>query len=58
MSTNPKLHEILAVEQSLAESANHVTKDVVKNLSEHRSMYEGMTKTHTVFSDSLQLNDQ
>lgn len=50
----PKLHEILAVEQSLAEEANHVTKDTIKNLSERRSMYEGMTKTHTIFDDGMQ----
>jgi len=50
----PHLHEILAVEQSLAESANHVTRDTVKNLSERRNLFEGMNKTHTIFNDAQQ----
>jgi hypothetical protein len=56
MSTksNPHLHEILAVEKSLAESANHVIKDTVKNLAERRTLYEGFTKTHQIFDDAKQ----
>lgn len=51
---NPHLHEILAVEKSLAESANHVIKDTVKNLAERRTLFEGMTKTHQIFDDQKQ----
>lgn len=51
---NPHLHEILAVEKSLAESANHVIKDTIKNLAERRTLFEGQTKTHQIFDDSKQ----
>jgi hypothetical protein len=54
VKTNPHLHEILAVEKSLAETANHVLKDTVKNLSERRALFEGMTKTHQIFDDAKQ----
>lgn len=51
---NPHLHEILAVEKSLAESANHVIKDTVKNLAERRTLFEGQTKVHQIFDDNKQ----
>lgn len=38
----PVLHELLAVEQGLAETANHVTKDTIKNLSERKTLFEGL----------------
>ena len=50
----PVLHELLAVEQSSAESANHVTKDTIKNLNERRALYDGMTKSHSIFDEALQ----
>lgn len=54
MSKKPVLHELLAVEQGLAETANRVTKDTTKNLSEKRSLYEGMIKEHVIFDEGLQ----
>lgn len=53
-SKTPVLHELLAVEQSAAESANHVLKDTVKNLSDRRALYDGTTKEHQVFDDAMQ----
>ena len=52
--TNPHLHEILAVEKSLAESSNHVIKDTVKNLADRRTLFEGTVKTHQIFEDLKQ----
>ena len=45
---------MLAVEQGLAETANHVTKDTIKNLSERKTLFEGLVKEHVVLDENLQ----
>ena len=49
-----KLHELLAVEQGLGETANRITKDTVRNLSGRAAIFKGMTKTHTMFAEESQ----
>ena len=49
-----QLHEILAVEQGLAETANRITKETTKTLGEKRSIFEGLTKENEIFSESDQ----
>lgn len=48
------LHELLAVEQGLAETANRITKEVIKTLSTKQSIFTGLTKEHKVFADDAQ----
>lgn len=48
------LHELLAVEQSLAATANRVTKEVTKVLDSKKSLFEGMSKEHTIFNEAEQ----
>jgi len=48
------LHELLAVEQGLAETANRVTKETTKTLSEKRSIFSGLTKAHEIFAEDQQ----
>ena len=45
------LHELLAVEQGLSETANRVTKEVAKTLDTKKSLFEGMSKEHAVFKE-------
>lgn len=52
MST--KLHELLAVEQGLSETANRVTKETTKTLDTKKSIFEGMSKSHEIFDDDKQ----
>jgi len=49
-----QLHELLAVETSLAETANRITKEVTKTLSTKQSIFGGMSKHHTIFNDADQ----
>ena len=49
-----KLHEILAVETSLGETANQVIKNTSKTLGEKRSIFTGMTKKHEIFAEDKQ----
>ena len=48
------LHELLAVENGLAETANRITKEVTKTLGTKQAIFTGMTKEHTVFADADQ----
>ena len=48
------LHELLAVEQSLAETANKVTAETTKTLSQKQSLFTGLTKSHTIFNENAQ----
>ena len=49
-----QLHELLAVEQGLAETANRITKETTKTLVSKQSIFEGMNKAHTIFADDQQ----
>lgn len=49
-----KLHEILAVENGLGETANRVTKETTKTLADKRAIFEGMTKSNTIFDEEQQ----
>lgn len=48
------LHELLAVEQGLSESANRVSKETTKVLSTKHSLFEGLSKSHEIFNDDMQ----
>jgi hypothetical protein len=50
----PVLHELLAVEQSLAATSNNIIKDTIKNLGERRALYDGMVKEHEIYDDDKQ----
>lgn len=50
----PKLHEILAVETSLAETSNRISKEVAKTLESKQTIFTGVVKTNTIFDDNLQ----
>ena len=49
-----QLHELLAVETGLAETANRITKEVTKTLSTKQSLFSGMNKQHIIFDDANQ----
>jgi hypothetical protein len=49
-----KLHEILAVEAGLAETANRVKKETTKTLGTKHSIFEGLVKSHVVFAEENQ----
>jgi len=49
-----KLHEILAVEQGLGETANRITKEVASTLANKKSIFAGLTKEHEVFAEDKQ----
>jgi len=49
-----KLHEILAVETGLAETANRITKEVTKTLGNKQDLFTGLVKKHEIFDDSRQ----
>ena len=51
---NPKLHELLAVENGLAETANRISKEVAKTLETKQSLFAGLNKAHTIFDDQQQ----
>ena len=48
------LHELLAVETTLSETANRVQKDTTKTLSTKESMFAGMVKAHQIFNEEEQ----
>ena len=48
------LHELLAVEQGLAETGNRVLKETTRTLETKRSLFEGLSKAHEIFSDDEQ----
>jgi len=52
MST--KLHELLAVETSLAQTANRVQKEATKVLGTKETIFAGMTKAHQLFDEKNQ----
>ena len=54
MSKNTALHEILAVENGLAETANRIQKDTTKTLGTKQSLFTGLLKTHELFSEEMQ----
>ncbi len=49
-----KLHELLAVENGLAETANRISKEVAKTLGNKQAIFTGMTKAHTIFDEEKQ----
>lgn len=49
-----QLHELLAVEQSVAETANRVLAETTKTLSNKQTIFTGMTKTHEIFAEESQ----
>ena len=48
------LHELLAVEQGLAETANRVSKETQKTLSSKPALFSGMSKAHEIFAEDAQ----
>jgi len=52
MST--QLHELLAVEQGLAETANRITKETTKTLDSKRAIFTGLSKSHEIFDEDSQ----
>ena len=48
------LHEILAVESGLGETANRIQKETTKVLKEKRSIFTGMVKNHEIFDEDKQ----
>lgn len=48
------LHELLAVEQGLAETANRITKEAIKTLSTKQSIFQGLSKSHEIFNEDNQ----
>ena len=49
-----KLHELLAVETGLAETANRIQKETTKTLSTKETIFAGMTKAHSLFAEEDQ----
>ena len=54
MSKTTQLHEILAVENGLAETANRIQKDTTKTLLTKESIFKGLTKSHIIFKEEDQ----
>jgi len=54
MAKETVLHELLAVEQGLAETGNRVQKETTKTLASKRSLFEGLSKAHEIFNDEEQ----
>lgn len=50
----PKLHEILAVETSLAETSNRISKEVAKTFESKPQLFTGVVKSNTIFDENLQ----
>lgn len=48
------LHELLAVETGLSETANRVSKETSKTLGTKQSLFAGMTKEHQIFDEESQ----
>ena len=51
MKKNPELHELLAVDKRLAETANRVQKETSKILEQKRDIFSGLVKSHEIFDD-------
>ena len=49
-----KLHELLAVETSLGQTANRVQKEATKVLGTKETIFAGMTKSHQLFDEKNQ----
>ena len=49
-----KLHEILAVENTLGETANRVKKETTKTLLTKETIFSGMVKNHEIFDEANQ----
>ena len=49
-----QLHELLAVETGLAETANNIIKETTKTLTSKHALFSGMTKTHSIFAEENQ----
>ncbi len=49
-----KLHELLAVENTLGETANRIRKEVTKTLLTKETIFSGMTKQHVIFDEENQ----
>ncbi len=48
------LHEILAVENTAAETANRIQTGTTKTLEQKRTLFSGLTKEHQIFDDNRQ----
>ena len=48
------LHEILAVESGFAETANRIQKETTKTLKEKQGLFQGLSKSHVMFSEADQ----
>jgi len=54
MKKETVLHEILAVENGLAESSNRIQKETTKILDTKRSLFIGLVKSHELFAEKDQ----
>ena len=50
----PKIHELLAVEASLATSADQTRNDTIKVFTSKQGLFSGLTKVHQLFDDEQQ----
>ncbi|MCK5535641.1 MAG: hypothetical protein KAI79_02380, partial [Bacteroidales bacterium] len=61
MTSNTALHEILAVETGLAETANRTQKETTKTLENKKTIFTGLLKSHIIFAEEdqnkVQAND-
>ena len=58
MKNTTALHEILAVETGLAETANRVQKETTKTLENKKTIFTGLLKAHELFADEDQHKTQ
>ena len=56
--TTTALHEILAVETGLAETANRIQKETTKTLEQKRTIFTGLLKAHKLFAEEDQHKTQ
>ena len=54
MKKETALHELLAVETGLSETANRIQKETTKKLATKETIFSGMVKAHQLFDESLQ----
>jgi hypothetical protein len=49
-----QLHELLAVEKSLAETATNITRETTKTLATKETLFSGMVKSNQIFAEDKQ----
>ncbi len=54
MKKETALHELLAVETGLSETANRVQKETTKTLATKETIFGGLVKAHVIFADDKQ----